>query len=289
LKQIDSVGPSGEIIIDYSVYDAIRAGFDKVVFVISEAIEEVFRERVGRAIERCCDTAYVFQRLTDLPEGFLLPAHRRKPWGTAHAVLCARSAIDAPFAVINADDFYGKAAYEALARFLHIAHDCPGTRDYAMVGYLLGDTLTEHGHVARAVCLVDPDGYLVEINERLHIERFGLVARYTQDGGQTWVEIPLATPVSMNIWGFTPSLLAELETRFGRFLQDNHDRILEAEFLLPEVVGAMLREGQARVTVLPVGERWFGVTYKQDKPRVQAAIRELVERGDYPWELWGAA
>ena len=288
LKQIDPIGPGGAIILDYSVYDALRAGFDKVVFVVSEAVEHAFRTRVGQAIGQRCETAYVLQRLEALPEGYRLPQDRQKPWGTAHAVLCARPAIDAPFAVINADDFYGRATYEALASYLQVAHDRDGTREYAMVGYLLEDTLTEHGHVARGVCSVDPGGYLIEIDERLHIERFGQVARYTEDGGQTWVQIPQGSPVSMNMWGFTPSLLSELETRFARFLSDNRDRITQAEFLLPEVVGAMLREGQARVKVLPAGERWFGVTYQQDRPRVEAAIRGLVQQGVYPRELWGA-
>ena len=286
LKQIDPVGPSGEIIIDYSIYDALQAGFGKVVFGVSETIEEVFRERVGRTIEQQCETAYVLQRLEDLPAGFQVPPERQKPWGTAHATRCCIDEVNTPFAVINADDFYGRAAYRALAQYLQQAKDREDAYDYCMAGYLLEDTLTEHGHVARGVCSVSSQGYLVEIRERLRVERVGDAVKYTEDG-QSWVEIPKGSTVSMNMWGFTLSLLPELQARFAKFLRDNRDRILEAEFLLPEVVGAMVRETQATVKVLPANERWFGVTYQEDRPRVEASIRNLVSQGVYPVNLWG--
>ncbi len=286
LKQIDPVGPSGEIILDYSIYDALEAGFGRVVFVISEALEEAFRERVGKTIERRCETTYVFQRLEDVPAGVQVPPDRRKPWGTAHATLACRDVVKTSFAVINADDFYGRSAYQVLGNYLGNAQDRDGVYDYCMVGYRLENTLTEHGHVARGVCTVNEDGYLVEIHERTRIERFGDVAKYTEDG-ENWVEIPKESPVSMNMWGFTPSLFAELEARFPHFVHENQHSIHKAEFFLPEVIGDLLRERRARVKVLPANERWFGVTYQQDKPRVKQAVQNLIGRGVYPRNLWG--
>jgi choline kinase len=285
LKQIDPVGPKGEIILDYSIYDALQAGFGRVVFVISAVIEEAFRDRVGRTIEKQCETTYAVQQLEDLPEGFEVPAGRRKPWGTAHATWACRHVVKTPFAVINADDFYGRSAYQALSDHLGSAHDWDDVYDYCMVGYQLENTLTEHGYVARGVCTVDQDGYLIEINERTRIEKVGEVAKYTEDG-ENWVEVPLATPVSMNCWGFTPSLFSELGFRFPRFLHENNDYIQKAEFFLPQVVGELVQERQARVKVLPAGERWFGVTYQQDMPWVKQAVRDLVQRGVYPEGLW---
>jgi len=286
LKQIDPIGPNGEIIIDYSIYDALKAGFGKVVFVIREDLEEAFRERVGNTIERQCETAYVFQRLEDVPAGFQAPPERQKPWGTGHALLCCKDEVASPFAVINADDFYGRSSYQILCDYLEHAQDRDGIYDYCMVGYVLENTLTEHGHVARGVCTVSQDGYLVEIHERRRIERFGEVVKYTEDG-EHWVEIPRGTVVSMNMWGFTPSLFPELEARFPQFLQKNSDNIQEAEYFLPDVVNDLLEEGKARVRVLQTDEQWVGVTYQQDKPRVKRVIRELIRRGVYPENLWG--
>ncbi|HID87302.1 MAG TPA: nucleotidyltransferase [Anaerolineae bacterium] len=286
LKQIDPIGPNGEIIIDYSIYDALKAGFGKVVFVIREDLEEAFRERVGNTIERQCETAYVFQRLEDVPAGFQVPPERQKPWGTGHALLCCKDEVASPFAVINADDFYGRSSYQILCDYLEHAQDRDGIYDYCMVGYVLENTLTEHGHVARGVCTVSQDGYLVEIHERRRIERFGEVVKYTEDG-EHWVEIPRGTVVSMNMWGFTPSLFPELEARFPQFLQKNSDNIQEAEYFLPDVVNDLLEEGKARVRVLQTDEQWVGVTYQQDKPRVKRVIRELIRRGVYPENLWG--
>jgi NDP-sugar pyrophosphorylase family protein len=284
LKQIEPVGPCGEFIIDYSVYDALRAGFGRVVFVIREEIEEAFRQKIGRHVERRCETAYVFQRLDDLPPGFQVPPGREKPWGTAHATLSCRHLIHTPFAVINADDFYGHTSYRALCDYLGNAQDRDGVYDYCMVGYLLENTLSDYGHVARGVCTVDDSGYLQGIDERTRIEKFGAGARYTQDG-ENWTEIPGGTPVSMNAWGFTPSIFSELESRFRQLLDPKRGDKLQAEFYLSETVGALVRERRATVKVLPSDEAWFGITYQQDKARVQQAIRDLVRQGAYPQNL----
>lgn len=287
LKQVDPVGPSGEMIIDYSVYDALQAGFDKVVFVTSRKIQEIFRERVGRAIERHCDTAYVFQRLEDLPAGWAMPEGRTKPWGTAHATLAARGVVDSPFAVINADDFYGRGALQSIADYLSSpAHQPqPGVEDYCMIGYRLENTLTEHGHVARGVCQVDEHGYLSGVRELTRIERGGSGAQYTEDG-ETWHDLDLGSVVSMNMWGFTPGLFAEVDARFGSFLALNQANILKAEYFLPSVVNDMILAGRARVKVLPTAERWYGMTYAQDHPVVVSAIKEMVGQGIYPEKLW---
>lgn len=286
LKQIDPMGPSGEIILDYSVYDARRAGFSKVVFVISKAIEEAFRERVGSTIERQLETAYAFQRLDDgLPEGFEIPAGRVKPWGTAHATLASRGAVDSPFVVINADDYYGRTAYQAVADTLRGPHPADGVADYCMVGYRLGNTLTEHGHVARAVCTVDAAGFLVNAQERTRIERHGDGAHFTEDGEQ-WQPLPLEAIVSMNMWGFTPDVYLRIGEKFPRFLAASRANIEKAEFYIPNFVADLIHAGEARVKVLPTTEKWHGITYAQDKPKVKAAIRQLVAAGVYPETLW---
>lgn len=285
LKQIDPVGPNGELIIDYSVYDALRAGFERVVFVIRREIEELFRLRVGCTFEAQCDTAYVMQSLSDVPDGIDIPARRIKPWGTAHAVYACRYAVDAPFAVINADDFYGLSAYQALAQYLKNQQDSGGRKDYCMVGYPVENTLTEFGSVSRGICVLDADGYLVGIHERKRVERFGEGARYTEDGS-TWMEIPEGTTASMNLWGFAPSLFHELEARFRRFLRAGFERLETAEFLVPEVIGAMIAEGKATVRVLPASDRWFGATYRQDMANVRLAVRDLIRQGRYPENLW---
>lgn len=287
LKQLDPIGPHGEIILDYSVYDALRAGYERIVFVIKEQIEDAFRDKVGRTIEKHCDTAYVFQHLADVPEGYALPPDRVKPWGTAHAAMSARRVVDVPLAVINADDFYGRSSFQVLGDYLRTARDVDGVYDCCMVGFRLDNTLTDHGHVARGVCTVDERGHLLGVRERTRIQRFGDSARYTEDG-DTWIEIPGETTVSLNMWGFTPSLFAELEARFLPFLEGNADNILKAEYFLPEAVGGLVREGKATVKVLSTDERWFGVTYKADKPVVEQAVRELIRRGVYPENLWGS-
>lgn len=285
LKQIDPVGPHNATILDYAVYDALNAGFDKVVFVISKRIEADFRERFGRTIEKHGDIVYVFQRLEDVPASFVIPPGRKKPWGTAHAVLGCKDVVTTPFAVINADDFYGRAAFQALHTFLQTAHDSASTYNYSMVGYILGNTLTEHGYVSRGVCSVDANGFLQEINERTRIEKFGTDARFTEDG-VTWTTISGRSTVSMNIWGFTPSLFREIETRFPNFLDRNRDNLLKAEFYLPNLIGHLIHEGKAQVKVLTTDAKWFGITYKQDKARVEQAIRALIAAGIYPERLW---
>lgn len=284
LKQIDPVGPNGEIIIDYSLYDALAAGFGKVVFVVREEIEEAFQERVGHRIEGRCEVSYVRQTIEDVLTGFKVPPGREKPWGTAHAIFCCKGAVSSPFAVINADDFYGRSSYQRLCDHLQKAQDQSEVCDYSMVGYVLENTLSEHGYVTRGVCTVDQAGYLVEIHERARIERFGKGVRYTGDG-EDWVEIPEGSLVSMNMWGFTPSLFSEIEARFPLFLA-GYGKDLKAEFLLPELIGELVEEKKARIKVLPTDERWFGVTYQEDKPKVKEAIQRLVKEGVYPTNLW---
>jgi hypothetical protein len=289
VKQIESVGPYNATLLDYAVYDALQAGFSKVVFVINQAIEKAFRERFGTTIEQHCDVTYVLQRLTDLPPGFALPPERQKPWGTGQAVLACRAVIDGPFAAVNADDFYGRAAFFALSEYLRRAEDYNGVHNYCMVGYVLENTLTEHGHVTRGICTVDADGFLVHIRERARIERRGREApatiAYTEDG-TTWIDIPTQTTVSMNIWGFTPSFFKELERMFPLFLKVNAADPHKSEFLLPNIVGDLVQEKRARVKVLTSDEQWFGMTYKADRPRVQQAIRALIDAGVYPERLW---
>lgn len=285
LKQIDPIGPNGEIIIDYSIYDAIKAGFGKVVFIIKKENEEIFRESIGKRAEKLIDTAYVYQRIDDLPTGFGVPHERVKPWGTGHAVMSCRNIVDTPFAVINADDFYGRTSFQVLHDYLVSASDCDGMYQYCMVGFILENTLTEHGHVARGVCTVDSEGYLIDINERTKIKKFGKVTKYTEDD-ENWVVIPEGSIVSMNTWGFTPSFFKELEARFPQFLESNKDNLLKAEYFLPSVVDSLITEKKAKVKVLPSNERWYGVTYREDKPVVKQAISTLIQQGIYPEKLW---
>lgn len=280
IKQIEPVGPSGEIIIDYSIYDAIRAGFGKVVFIIRKQIEEAFREKVGRGMETRIDTEYVFQELSALPSGFTLPPERSKPWGTGHAILMCKDVVKTPFCVINADDFYGAGSYQAMGEALSQS----GISDFLLAGYVLKNTLSEHGHVARGVCTLDNQGYLKEIHERTKIQKFGDVVKYEEADGQ-WVEVSPEVSVSMNMWGFTPALFSELERLFPLFLKEKGAE-LKSEFFIPEIVGQMVRSNKVKVKVLSTGEKWFGVTYKEDKPLFEAAIRELVRQKVYPAKLW---
>lgn len=286
LKQLDSVGPHGEVPLAYCVYDALRAGFGKIVFVISEPMEEMFRERIGRYVEARTDTVYVYQRQDDLPQGSRVPPEREKPWGTGHAILCCREVVKEPFAAINADDFYGPTSYEILCDYLRRARDKPGNCDYAMVGFLLKNTLSPHGSVARGICAVSPDGFLETVTERTRVrERDGII-RYADDDGR-WMELPTDSIASMNMWGFTPSLFPELEKRFVRFLEDRAADP-NAEYFIPDIVGDLVTEGRARVKVLPTDEVWFGITYREDTPTVRAVIQDLITRGVYPENLWGA-
>ncbi len=286
LKQIDPIGPHGEIIMDYSLFDAMEAGFERVVFIINRRIEKDFREIVGRRMEKHLETHYVFQQLDSmLPSGFQIPAGREKPWGTAHALLCCKDVVTGPFAAINADDYYGKRAFSVLYDYLKSARD--GARfDWSMVGYLVGNTLTENGSVARGVCELDSEGRLSDIVERLKLYKTPDGPVYTEDDGKSFIAVPAENLVSMNFFGFTPSLFAILEERFPAFLEEAAQKNpLKGEFLIPLEVGRQLRSGKAEVVVLSSPDRWYGVTYREDKPTVMAAISDMTKRGLYPDEM----
>lgn len=285
LKQVDPVGAHGELIIDYSIYDARRAGFETVVFVIKHEIEETFKAAIGDRLSKVIDVKYAYQRLDDLPEGYGVPDGRVKPWGTAHAALAARKLVDCPFAVINSDDYYGPEAFKKIYDYL-CAHPDGDMYEYAMVGYRVDNTVTEHGHVARGVCEADGEGYLFRVTERTHIEKAPGGARFTEDGGETWQDLPGETLVSMNLWGFTRSFLDEAWSRFPAFLDGLTDGV-KGEYFLPSVVSQLIGEGKARVKVLQSGDKWYGVTYREDKPTVVAAIQNMAQTGLYPEKLWG--
>ncbi len=285
LKQIDPVGPNGEIIMEYSIYDAIRAGFNKVVFIIKKEIEDTFREVVGKKIEGIIDVEYVYQKVDNLPQGFSVPEGRVKPWGTGHAVLSAKDAVKTPFAVINADDFYGAETYKLLNGFLTNNQDSNNKYKYCMVGFVIENTLTENGHVARGVCNVDSQGNLIDIHERTKIVKFGNETKYTEDD-TNWIKIPEKSIVSMNTWGFNLSILNELEERFPEFLRMNKDNLLKAEYFLPTVVDNLIKEGKADVKVLSTADKWYGVTYQEDKPVVKKSISDMVSEHKYPNRLW---
>lgn len=286
LKQIDPVGPNGEIIMEYSIYDAIRAGFSKVVFIIKKEIESVFRDVIGKKIENIIDVEYVYQRIDNLPEGYSVPEGRVKPWGTGHAVLSARDAVKTPFAVINADDFYGAQTYKLLNDFLSANNDSQDKYKYCMVGFVIENTLTENGHVARGVCNADGDGNLADIHERTKIMKFGEDTKYTEDD-QNWIVIPKGSVVSMNTWGFNQSIFKELEAGFPDFLENNKNNIIKAEYFLPSVVDNLIKSGKADVKVLSTTDKWYGVTYQEDKPNVKKSIGDMVKFQKYPQKLWG--
>jgi hypothetical protein len=279
LKQIDPVGPSGEAILDYSVYDAMRAGFGRVVFLIRHSIEEAFRETVGVRYAGQIPVDYAFQELEDLPNGFVVPEGRTKPWGTTQAVLCAAGAIDGPFAVINADDFYGAASYRALAEHLQ-----RGTEEFAMVGFVLRRTLSAFGSVARGICAVEDSGLLRTVVEHTKIEPEGDAAKSIQADGSV-VTLTGDELVSMNMWGFTPALFPALREDFERFLRESGGE-LKTECYLPNSVNTLVGAGAARVRVLSSPDAWFGVTYREDRESVVARIAELVGSGAYPERLW---
>ena len=284
LKQIDPVGSCGEAILDFSLFDAHEAGFETAVIIIKEAIKKDFMDTVGKRLENApLEIRYAYQELDKLPEGFTIPEVRgAKPWGTSHAVLCAKDAIDgAPFAVINADDYYGKSAFKAIFDYLSTAKD--GEKyDFAMVGYYLRNTVSDHGSVARGVCETDADRNLTGIVERLRIEKYEGGIHFTVDG-ETWEDLHPDTPVSMNMFGFTPVFLQELEARFPVFLEkEMPENPAKKEFLLPMTVGELLKEGKASVKVLSSADKWYGVTYAADKPLVVAALKEKTEQGLYP-------
>lgn len=286
LKQIEPIGPNGEIILEYSIYDALKAGFDKVVFVINRNIEKAFKENIGQRIEKLVETVYVCQEVDNTPAGFTVPANRVKPWGTGHAVLSCKDVVNTPFAVINADDFYGTASFVAIGNYLDSILPSDAIYHFCMVGFKLENTLTENGHVARGVCIVTPEGYLKEINERLKIMKFSTGVKYN-DGGDRWIPIPDGSTVSMNMWGFTPEIFHELETQFFDFLRNSKENLEKAEFFLPSVVHSLIAGKRAKVKVLSTNERWYGVTYREDRPVVMKAIEKMHRQGVYPQNLWG--
>ena len=285
LKQLDPVGSYGQLIIDYSIYDARRAGFETVVFVIKPEIEADFKEAIGDRVSKVMNVKYAYQLKEDLPQGYTVPAGRTKPWGTAHAALAARKIVDGPFAVINADDYYGPEAYQEIFNYLS-THQDGEVYEYAMVGYLLKNTVTENGTVARGVCEETADHYLTQVTERTKIEK-GEPPRYTEDDGKTWTDLSADTIVSMNMWGFTRSFLDEALARFPAFLDKTlAENPEKGEYFLPTVVSQLIDEGKARVKVLRSEDKWYGVTYREDKPTVVAAIAEKTAAGLYPDRLW---
>ena len=287
LKQIDPVGNHGQLIIDYSIYDAKRAGFETVVFVIKHEIEADFKAAIGDRLSKIIHVEYAFQELTDLPEGYAVPEGRVKPFGTAHAVLAARKIVDGPFAVVNADDYYGPEAFQTIYNYLNDNQDKDGCYEFAMVGYRLDNTVTEHGSVARGVCEEDENNFLVRVTERTQIEKDGADARYTEDGGETWTALPGSTIVSMNLWGLTRGFIDEAWARFPAFLDKTiAENPLKGEYFLPTVITALIEEDKARVKVLRSADKWYGVTYQADKPVVVAAIAEKTAAGLYPDNLW---
>ncbi len=286
LKQIDPLNEQGDLIIDFSIYDAMRAGFKKAIFIIKKELEKDFREKIGNKISGYIEVEYVYQDIHNIPDGFDVPSGRVKPWGTGHAILCCREHIHGPFAVINADDYYGRHAFEVIYNYL-AAHPDDSKYRYAMVGYRVENTLTDFGHVSRGVCTTDSQGMLEGIHERTHIEKRDKKAMYTEDEGKTWTQIPERSTVSMNMWGFNESLLSELYIRFPAFLEEGLKTNPEkCEYFLPSVVGELLSEGKASVKVLPSEDLWYGVTYREDKPVVVKAMEAMKERGEYPRILW---
>ncbi|MDO5303239.1 MAG: sugar phosphate nucleotidyltransferase [Clostridia bacterium] len=286
LKQIDAISDQGEIILDFSLYDAMMAGFEDVVFVIKKENEEDFRALIDERAGKHLNVKYAFQDINDLPEGYSVPEGRVKPWGTGHAVMSARKVVDGPFVVINADDYYGAGAFQSIYDYLSQAED--GDKyNFCMVGYNLEKTLTENGHVARGICTVDERGMLDDIVERTKIMRRGDEIQFTEDDGETWTSLPEGTTVSMNFWGFTNSFLKELEAGFPAFLDKAlAENPLKGEYFLPAVVDKLIKEGRAEAKVLKSDDRWYGVTYKEDKPGVVAALQSMKDKGLYPEKLW---
>lgn len=286
LKQIDPVDDQGNKIIDFSIYDAMQAGFRKVIFIIKRENEQDFRTCIGDSVSKYMEVEYVFQDLNNVPENFEIPKDRVKPWGTAHAILCCKESIHGPFAVINADDYYGKSGFQSLYDYLTTHEDDEKYR-YCMVGYELGNTLTENGYVSRGCCETDENGYLVSIAERTRIIKKENCAAYSEDDGETYVDISFETPVSMNMWGFSYSIMEELQKAVDKFFASEVEKNpLKSECFLPIEVDKLLKEGKATVEVLRSKDKWFGVTYKEDKPFVMESIRKLKDAGVYPEKLW---
>lgn len=284
IKQLEQMGPKGEIIMDYSIYDAKKAGFNKVVFIIRKDIEADFREIIGSRIEKVIDVEYVFQEKDILPAGFSVPEGREKPWGTGQAVLMCKDVVKEPFAVINADDYYGEEAFKIIHDQISKCTDPLKDMSFCMAGFKLGNTLSENGTVTRGVCVVDENQYLTQVCETSGIKEQDGVIAFEPNGCD--VPMSLSTPVSMNMWGLTPGFFQELESRFVKFLNDLGENPLKKEYLLPMVVDELVTENTATVKVLETDGKWFGVTYKEDKPAVVASIKKLIEDGVYPADLW---
>ena len=286
LKQIDPVDKEGHIIMDFSLFDAKRAGFEKVIFIIKKENEDSFREAVGNRMAKYMEVSYVFQDINNIPEGFEVPEGRVKPWGTGHAVLSCIDEIDGPFAVINADDYYGRHAFEAIYNYLS-EHEDDDKYRYAMVGYLLKNTVTDNGHVARGICTTNEEGELVNITERTRIEKRDGKIAFTENDGETWENLPEDTLVSMNMWGLTPAFMDTLEKGFVEFLEDLKPEDIKKEYLLPVMIDELIQKGEATVDVLESRDTWFGVTYQEDKPGIVKALAQKSEEGLYPTPLSG--
>ncbi len=285
LKQIDPVGKNGELIIDYSMHDAKKAGFETVIFIIKRENEELFKEAIGNSLSKTMKVEYAYQELTNIPSGFDVPKDRVKPWGTAHATLSAKPFVNGPFAVINADDYYGEKAFSLIYDYLCNTKE-KSIFEYTMVGYLLGNTVTEHGHVARGVCETDENDFLTDIQERTRIEKYDKGIHFTTDDGETWQDISENAIVSMNMWGFSASFMQQANDRFAAFLNEQLKvNPLKCEYFLPSVVDMLLKENLARVKVLKSTDKWYGVTYKEDKPTVVNAIAQMTKDGQYPENL----
>ncbi len=286
LKQIDPVDEEGHIIMDFSMYDAKRAGFEKAVFIIKEENEEDFRKAIGDRVSEYMEVEYAYQKLENLPEGYQIPDGRVKPWGTAHAVLSCIDKVDGPFAVINADDYYGVEAFQLIYDYLTTHQDDEKYR-YTMVGYLLGNTITDNGYVSRGVCVMNEQRELVSVTERTRIEKRDSGIAFSEDEGKTWTDLPAETVVSLNMWGFTRSILEEIREGFPAFLEEGlKANPMKCEYFLPSVVSRLVKEDKASVTVLKSHDKWYGITYKEDKPVIVKAIQEMKDAGLYPQNLW---
>lgn len=288
LKQIDPVDDNGHIIMDFSIYDAKRAGFEKVIFIIKRENEDSFREAIGDRVSNYMEVVYAYQEIDNVPDGYEVPKGRVKPWGTAHAVYSCKDLIKGPFAVINADDYYGREAFELIYNYLSTHQDDDKYR-YTMAGYQLGNTVTDNGYVSRGVCDMNENGELIAIHERTRIEKRDGGIAYTEDDGDTWIQVPADTTVSMNMWGFTHSILSEIDAGFQTFLDEGlRENPMKCEYYLPSVISELLESGRATVDVLKSADKWYGVTYREDKPVVVAAVQRMKEEGLYPDGLWEA-
>lgn len=284
IKQLEPMGPNGEIIMDYSIHDAVEAGFNKVVFVIRKDLEETFKEVIGNRIATKVNVEYVFQEIDNLPEGFGVPEGRKKPWGTGQAILACKGVVNEPFMVINADDYYGKEGFVKIHEYLTDGHKTDVEYDMCMAGFILGNTLSDNGAVTRGVCVVDDNEHLIGVNETSGIVKTADGAAYEKDG--KLVPIDPKSHVSMNMWGFTPEFLDVLDAGFREFLGGLKEGDIKSEYLLPSIVDSMIKDGRAAVMVLESNDKWFGVTYKEDKPTVVASIRKLIDEGKYPESLY---